>query len=585
VQHVVRLSTAILDVPRHLSVHPGGFVLGEAPVDTLCAVEPATMPGRTVVQWDKQDIEDMGLFKVDLLGLGALSHIHQAFRWIAAKEHKTLTMATVPQEDPQTYAMMREGDTLGVFQIESRAQMAMLPRLKPETFYDLVVQVAIVRPGPIQGDMVHPYLRARQHKARPHYPHPAFAAILDKTYGVPIFQEQVMRLAILAANYSPDEADLLRRDMAAWRSLDRLEAHHARIVAGMVGQGVPQAFAERIFAQIRGFGEYGFPESHAASFAHIVYVTAYLRCRHKEAFTCGLLNAQPMGFYSPSTLIDDARRRGVRVLPIRLGRSGWDCEVVQDGADPHRLAVRMGLRYVRGLGARERQALALMGADVASLEEVLHKLPLHAGALCALARAGALDGLQQGAPGAAVPNSRRALLAQLRRLIAGRHDRLRLGQEAGVNAEARPELGAGTIGQGAGVAPWQAPLDAGENILWERRNSGHSTQGHPLAAWRQRLARRGARTAVDIAQACHGAAVLHGGLSICLQRPQTARGVTFLTLEDETGWVNVVVWLDTYDRYAGLIKTAPLLLAFGEVQRAGQVVHLVAKHFQGFGGL
>ncbi|MBZ0116198.1 MAG: error-prone DNA polymerase, partial [Sandaracinaceae bacterium] len=324
VQWLLRLSNEIQEFPRHLSIHPGGFLLGSEPVDTLVPVEPATMADRTVVQWDKQDVEDLGLFKVDLLGLGMLTQIHKCFDLLRDKEDIDLTIATTPADDRATYEMISRADTVGVFQIESRAQMSMLPRLRPRTFYDLVIEVAIVRPGPIQGDMVHPYLRRRHGEEEVTYAHPSLERVLKKTLGVPLFQEQVMKLAVLAAGYSPGEADQLRRDMAAWRSRGRIEEHRERLVGRMVERGIDREFAERVFSQIRGFGEYGFPESHAASFALLSYVTAYLKCHHPAAFCCALLNAWPMGFYQPSTIVEDAKRHGVEVRPIDVSLSAWE---------------------------------------------------------------------------------------------------------------------------------------------------------------------------------------------------------------------------------------------------------------------
>jgi error-prone DNA polymerase len=323
--HLWSLASQILDFPRHLSVHPGGFLLGHRPVDEIVPIEPATMEARTVIQWDKYDVDNLALFKVDLLGLGALTCIHHAFDLLRKHKGKNFEIATVPAEDKATYDMVSRGDTVGVFQIESRAQMAMLPRLRPRTFYDLVIEVAIVRPGPIQGDMVHPYLRRRKGEEEVLYPHPKLERILKKTLGVPIFQEQVMKLAVEAAGYTPGEADQLRRDMAAWRRSGRIEKHRTRMIPRMLAEGIPEEFAERVFSQIRGFGEYGFPESHAASFALLAYVTAWLRCHHHEAFTCAILNAQPMGFYTPATLVEDAKRHGVKVLPIDINKSSWDC--------------------------------------------------------------------------------------------------------------------------------------------------------------------------------------------------------------------------------------------------------------------
>ena len=327
-QHLIRLASELLDFPRHLSIHPGGFLLGHEPVATIVPIENGSMPDRTVIQWDKDMIEELGLFKVDLLGLGALNQLHKGFDLLRAHKELDLSLATIPKEDPATYDMICAGDTVGVFQIESRAQMAMLPRLKPRNYYDLVIEVSIVRPGPITGGMVHPYLKRRSGEEPVVYPHPCLEPVLAKTLGVPLFQEQVIRLAMVAADYTPGEADQLRRDMAAWRKTGRIERHRERLVSRMTAKGIEEEFAERVFEQIRGFGEYGFPESHAASFALIAYATAWMRRHHLDVFTCSLLNAQPMGFYTPSTIIEDAKTtRTSSCLPVDVTVSDWDCAI------------------------------------------------------------------------------------------------------------------------------------------------------------------------------------------------------------------------------------------------------------------
>ena len=323
--HFIRLCGQIQDFPRHLSIHPGGFLLGHEPVHDLVPIENATMPGRTVIQWDKHDLEDLGLFKVDLLGLGALTQLDLGFALIERHYGRRLSLDRIPPDDRRTYEMMGRGDTVGVFQIESRAQMSMLPRLRPRSYYDLVIEVSIVRPGPITGGMVHPYLRRRNDEEPVVYPHPCLEPVLSKTLGVPLFQEQVMRLAVVAADYTPGEADQLRRDMAAWHRTGQIDRHRDRLVTRMMAKGIAREFAERIFEQIRGFGDYGFPESHAASFALIAYATAWLRCHYPEVFACSLLNAQPMGFYAPATIVDDAIRHGVEVRAVDVTASAWDC--------------------------------------------------------------------------------------------------------------------------------------------------------------------------------------------------------------------------------------------------------------------
>ncbi|MBX7081488.1 MAG: error-prone DNA polymerase [Nannocystaceae bacterium] len=546
--HLVRLVQEISDFPRHLSIHPGGFLLGHEPVDTLVPIEPATMEDRTVVQWDKYDVEDLGLFKVDLLGLGTLTMTRKAFALIEQYEGVKLEMATVPAEDAPTYAMISRADTVGVFQIESRAQMSMLPRLQPRTFYDLVIEVAIVRPGPIQGDMVHPYLRRRAGKEPVEFPHKSLKRALAKTLGVPIFQEQVMKLAVLVADYTPGEADQLRRDMAAWRSSGRIEQHRERLISRMVANGIPAEFAERVFSQIRGFGEYGFPESHAASFALIAYITAWLRCHHLPAFTAALLNAQPMGFYAPATIVEDAKHHGVDVRPICVQRSAWDCTLEPD-AHEH-FAVRMGLRYVKGFGEREHAALAAAPGPYLDLSDFVLRTQLSRRALHTLAEAGAFE---------ALGIDRRDAIWALRGVLSTLGDRLRLPAEV---SPAQPHF-AGTT--------------AGEAILWDYRTSMHSTRGHPLACIRDELVRRGLPQAEQVVRGRDGARVDYVGLVICRQRPGTASGVTFYTLEDESGFVNVVVWTRVFEADALLARSAIVLGVSGRLQVQDGIVHLVAE--------
>jgi error-prone DNA polymerase len=548
--HLVRLVSEILDFPRHLSIHPGGFLLGSEPVDTLVPIEPATMEDRTVIQWDKYDVENLGLFKVDLLGLGALSQIHGCFDLLGEHEGQELTMSTVPAEDPLTYAMICRADTVGTFQIESRAQMAMLPRLQPRTFYDLVIEVAIVRPGPIQGDMVHPYLRRRSGKETIDFPHPSLERALAKTLGVPIFQEQVMKLAVLAADYTPGEADQLRRDMAAWRSSGRIEQHHDVLVRRMVDKGISEEFAERVFSQIRGFGEYGFPESHAASFALIAYVTAWLRCHHPAAFCCSLLNAQPMGFYAPATLVEDARRRGVEIRPVDARHSAWNC-TLEPNESPHRFAVRMGFRYVKGAGQREREWLEQAPGPYEDVGDFVRRTRLSLKILHTMAEGGAF---------ASFGLDRRDAIWTVRGLVAQRGDDLVLPPEVVAAAQ----------------QPLFRRLSAGEAVLWDYRTSMHSTRGHPIECIRPELRKRRLPDAEAIARMRNGRKTDYVGMVICRQRPGTASGVTFYTLEDETGFVNLVVWRQVFERSPVLARTALLLGVTGKVQSAEGVVHLVA---------
>ena len=601
--HLVRLAGGIRDFPRHLSIHPGGFLLGHEPVHDLVPIENAAMSGRTVIQWDKDDLEDLGLFKVDLLGLGALTQLDLSFGLLARHYGRTLSMAAIPEGDEATYDMICRGDTVGVFQIESRAQMAMLPRLRPRSYYDLVIEVSIVRPGPITGGMVHPYLRRRNGEEAVAYPHPCLEPVLEKTKGVPLFQEQVMQLAMVAADYTPGEADQLRRDMAAWRRSGRIERHRDRLVGRMTAKGIAPEFAERVFDQIRGFGEYGFPESHAASFALIAYATSWLRCHYPDVFTCALLNAQPMGFYAPATIVDDARRHGVDVRPVDVACSDWHCTLEPAGEAPssparepagasgsagpaqsspaiaalprrsspdrssgslrHRqgrrrstaqtpgFAVRMGLRYVKGLSESRdwaRIEAARGRAPFDSVADFVARTGLDERVAGRLAEAGALAGLER---------RRRDALWQVRGLVRA----------------LAPVLPAGAARD---ETPAFDDLDLGETIAWDYRTSAHSPRGHPLAALRERLKARGLPDARTVSAMRDGRKTRYAGLVICRQRPGTAGGVVFMTLEDETGFVNLVVWSRVFDEHALVARTASFLGATGRIQRAGGVVHLVA---------
>jgi error-prone DNA polymerase len=546
---VLRLASEVLDFPRHLSIHPGGFLLGHEPVSTLVPIENGTMPGRTVIQWDKDMIEALGLFKVDLLGLGALNQLHKAFDLLERHHGTKLSMAAIPPADPATFDMICKADTVGVFQIESRAQMAMLPRLRPRTYYDLVIEVSIVRPGPITGGMVHPYLRRRSGEEPVVYPHPSLEPVLAKTLGVPLFQEQVIRLAMVAADYTPGEADQLRRDMAAWRKTGRIERHHERLVQRMTAKGIEPEFAERVFEQIRGFGEYGFPESHAASFALIAYATAWMRRHHPDVFTCSLLNAQPMGFYTAATIVEDAKRHGVEIRPVDVVASDWDCTLEPS---PKPFAVRMGLRYVKGLGSADWEKIEAARGErpFASVHDFVRRTALDEGAVTRLAEAGALARFE--------PGRRGALWAAKG---AARATRAAMEFEC---AETTPAFG---------------KLDAGEVIGWDYRTTGHSPRGHPLAPLREKLRARGLPDARTVSRLPHGRLTNYAGLVICRQRPGTASGVLFMTLEDETGFVNVVVWSRVYEKYKVLVKTTSFLGVTGRVQVQDGVTHLVADGF------
>jgi len=544
-QHLIRLASTLLDFPRHLSIHPGGFLLGHEPVATIVPIENGSMPDRTVIQWDKDMIEELGLFKVDLLGLGALNQLHKGFDILREVKGVDLTLATIPKEDPETYDMICAADTVGVFQIESRAQMAMLPRLKPRNYYDLVIEVSIVRPGPITGGMVHPYLRRRSGEEEVIYPHACLEPVLAKTLGVPLFQEQVIRLAVVAADYTPGEADQLRRDMAAWRKTGRIERHRDRLVSRMTAKGIAEEFAHRVFEQIRGFGEYGFPESHAASFALIAYATAWMRKHHPDVFACSLLNAQPMGFYSAATIIEDAKRHGVVVLPVDATVSDWDC-TMKKGSDP----VLLGLRYVKGLHEAVAKRIVEARAEraFASIDDLVVRAKLDEGSIMRLAESGALTAFE--------PNRRGALWAAKGAAKLAR---------AAVEAEE--------------VAASFRDLDDFETIGWDFRTMHLSARAHPLAPLRRQLAAKRLPNAEGVRALPDGTRAHYAGLVICRQRPGTASGVVFMTLEDETGFVNVVVWTKVYEKYRVLVKTASFLGVSGKLQVQDGVTHLIAESF------
>ena len=555
---LIRLTREIQDVPRHLSIHPGGFLLGHEPVHDLVPIENASMEDRTVIQWDKEDIEDLNLFKVDLLGLGSLNVLHRCFDLVREARGVELDLASIPPQDEPTFEMIRAGDTMGTFQIESRAQMAMLPRMKPRNYYDLVIEISVVRPGPISGGMVHPYLRRRQGLEEISYPHPSLEPVLKRTLGIPIFQEQVMRLAVVAADYTPGEADQLRRDMAAWRSSGRIDRHKDRLISRMVRKGIAREFAEQVFQQILGFGEYGFPESHAASFALIAYATAWLKRHEPEAFLCGLLNAQPMGFYTPSTLIEDGKRHGVVLRPIDVRHSDWDCTLESMASTDERgpntpLALRMGLRYVKGVHQAQIDRLleARAVGPFESVQDLAARARLDEGMMARLAEAGAL---------ASFSSRRRDALWQALAVEPPRNERA--GQFAFDGSEQAARFD---------------DLDSFEQIEWDYLSSSHSCQGHPLSSMREELQAQGLPDALQLRQLAHGSEAHFAGMVICRQRPGTAGGVVFMTLEDETGLVNVVLWDRVYQQFKVIAKTVSFLGISGSIQSDSGVVHLIAK--------
>ncbi|WP_336368552.1 error-prone DNA polymerase [Marinobacter sp. C2H3] len=541
------LVNTLLGFPRHLSQHVGGFVISAGPLADLVPVENAAMAERTVIQWDKDDLESLGLMKVDVLALGMLSAIRKALALISQQRGRPLHIQDIPQEDPATYAMLQEGDSIGVFQVESRAQINMLPRLRPETYYDLVIEVAIVRPGPIQGDMVHPYLRRKHGQEPVDYPNDAVRRVLERTLGVPIFQEQVIKLAMVAAGFSAGEADQLRRAMAAWKSHGDLTPFRDKLVQGMLERGHDPDFAERLYQQICGFGGYGFPESHAASFALLVYVSAWIKRHHPAPFYCALLNSQPMGFYSPSQLVQDARRHGVVVHPPDVNQSQWDHTL--EGPDQQ---LRLGLRLIRGLsqaGAERIQQRRPTGG-YRSAAELRQRAVLNQRDLELLAGAHAMPGF-----------------------TANRHQAYwqLLDRDTPTELFADSEL-----------APDVRPCDRlpepseGQNVLADYDSQGLTLRRHPLALLREQGHLQSCLTAEQLAATRSGVPVQVAGLVTGRQRPGTASGVTFVTLEDETGNVNVVVWLATARRQRRPLLTARLLHVRGVLERQGDIVHVMA---------
>jgi error-prone DNA polymerase len=583
VQQLLHLVQTLVGFPRHLSQHVGGFVISEAPLAELVPVENAAMADRTVIQWDKDDLETLGLLKVDCLALGMLTAIHRCLDLLNDFHGTQYRLSEIPAEDPDTYAMIQKADTIGVFQIESRAQMAMLPRLRPACFYDLVIEVAIVRPGPIQGNMVHPYLQRRRGLETVQYPSQALRGVLERTLGVPIFQEQVMQIAMVAAGFSGSEADHLRRSMAAWARRGGMQHMHQRLVGGMLERGYEEGFAEQIFEQIKGFGEYGFPESHAASFALLVYISAWLKCHHPAAFTCALLNAQPMGFYPPAQLVQDVRRHGVEVLPADIRFSDWDCTLtpekqqtqsrkrvtapgqlkrarrtsVDGHADPPRL--RLGLRMVKGFGkaAAERLLRARKQKSFSGAQDLADRAGLNKREMAALANAAALRG------------------------IAGHRHRARW-QVASVTAQPRDLLhGTQIRDERTSIRP---PSEA-DDLKADYASTGLTLGRHPLALLRKQLRHRRVRPASELSALPHGRPARACGLVTMRQRPATASGTIFLTLEDETGLVNVVVWPRLWQLQRSILLSATLLAVDGVMETDGDVHHLIAGRVHDFSEL
>jgi error-prone DNA polymerase len=548
IRRILKLTAEILDMPRHLSQHVGGFVIADAPLSELVPVENAAMPDRTIIQWDKDDLDTMNLLKVDCLALGMLTCVQKCLNMLRNQRGQDYSMATLPSEDPATYAMIQRADTVGVFQIESRAQMAMLPRHRPENFFDLVVQVAIVRPGPIQGDMVHPYLRRRRKEEPVDYPSEELKEVFERTLGVPLFQEQVMKLAMIAAGYTAGEADGLRRDMAAWKRRGGLEKHRDRILTGMTDRGYTTAFAEKLFEQIKGFGSYGFPESHAASFAGIVYASCWLKCHEPAAFACALLNSQPMGFYAPSQIVQDARRHDIDVFPIDVRASDWDNTLVTQHDGPP--AIQLGLRQVRGFS--EEVARRIMAAR----EERL---------FADIADLGAR---------AVVDKRHQDLLAQASALRGlSRHRHHAHWEIAGVEKQL-PLFGNVSPAEIEVALP--KPTQA-EDTLADYARTGLTLGVHPLAQIRDHLSAARCTDSRTLRRRPHNSYARVAGVVTMRQRPQTASGVTFLTMEDEHGLVNVIVWRDVAETHRRVLLESELIGIEGRWEAVDGVCHLIAS--------
>ena len=570
----IDLARALIGFPRHLSQHPGGFVLTADRLDDLVPIEPASMADRQVIEWDKDDIDILRFMKVDVLGLGMLGCMRRAFDLLDDHRGVRHDLASVPQEDPATYAMIRRADTLGTFQIESRAQMSMLPRMKPVTLYDLVIQVAIVRPGPIQGDMVHPYLRRREGLEQPEYPTPELKRVLGRTLGVPLFQEQAMQVAITCAGFTPGEADQLRRAMATFKLTGGVSHFRDKLIAGMVANGYTREFAERTFRQIEGFGSYGFPESHAASFALIAYASSWMKCHHPDVFCAALLNAQPMGFYAPAQIVRDAVTHGVEVRPVCVNASRWDCTLEPfppplEGGVKHRdsgfhpsprpspsrgegdkLAVRLGLRMARGLSNADAAALVAARTEpYSTVQELWRRSGLGVGALERLAEADGFTSLGL---------DRRAALWRIR----------------GLGDTALPLFAAQRETPEPEVV--LARMTAGREVVEDYRSVGLTLREHPVSFLRTDLARQGMIACADLERTRDGRRVVVPGIVLVRQKPGSAKGVMFITIEDETGHANIIVWPALFERQRRVVFSASMLGVRGKVQREGEVIHVVA---------
>ena len=571
IRKLITLSKLLLGFPRHLSQHVGGFVISQGPLSHLVPIENASMKDRTVIQWEKNDLESLGLLKIDVLALGMLSAVQKCLDLVSDYSSSPLTLQKIPPEDPQVYDMMGRADTVGVFQIESRAQMSMLPRLKPRCYYDLVIQIAIVRPGPIQGDMVHPYLNRRSGKEAVTYPSDAVQDTLERTLGVPIFQEQVMQLAMVAAGFSGGEADKLRRAMAAWKRKGGMEPYREKLIRGMLERGYEESFAEQLFNQIKGFGDYGFPESHSASFALIAYVSSWMKYYHPAAFCCALLNSQPMGFYAPAQLIKDAQRHGVTVLAIEINESDYDCKLefperFKKLEDHSQITcspkLRIGFRMVKGLSVEGAQAIAKARTEQRfySIQDLVFRSGIGKRDLESLAAADALRGLS---------GDRHRAFWQ----VSGTEKEVSYGKGQNLSFFSDQDFADNDFG----IDVLLPIATEGQNVVGDYSASGFTLRRHPVALFRQHLHAFNVVSASDLNLMPDESDVKVTGIVTCRQRPMTAAGVTFLTLEDESGFVNVVVWPSLGEKLRPIVRQAMLLGVVGHVQKSDGVIHLIAR--------
>ncbi|MEM8839003.1 MAG: error-prone DNA polymerase [Pseudomonadota bacterium] len=587
IRQVMEMTEALVGFPRHLSQHVGGFVMTDDRLDEVVPLQNATMEARTIVEWDKDDLDHLGILKVDVLALGMLSCLRRAFDLLKSHYGLSYRLSSLPEEDKRVYAMISRADTLGVFQIESRAQMSMLPRLRPKTFYDLVIEVAIVRPGPIQGDMVHPYLRRRQGLEKVSYPSEELRGVLQKTLGVPLFQEQAMRIAIVAAGFSPGEADKLRRAMATFRRVGTISSFRQKMIDGMEKKGYERDFAERCFKQIEGFGEYGFPESHAASFALLVYASCWFKCFYPDVFATALLNAQPMGFYAPAQIVRDAKEHGVEVFAPDINHSGWDNKLVEGTKDRRAAdhvyrkhadmrqdilsthAIRLGFRQIKGIG--EDAATLIENARMSGAYRSLRDLWLRTDLPRAL-----IERLADADCFRSIGLDRREALWQARSLPASR-----------IKEEAKPlplfdKDAFHDLQKEPDVTLPEMPL--GEQVINDYRYLGLSLKAHPVSFMRPHLERAGVKANATLDIAKDGTFLAVSGLVLVRQRPGSARGVIFQTIEDETGIANIIVWPKTFEKFRPIVMGARFVRIYGKVQKADGVIHVVAHHLEDWTG-